>query len=169
MAIRNSRVSIHASRRTGPRQLVLVADSGTARLLQLAGARGAEKLVEIAVLEQPSARLPSRALVTDRTGRVFDSGARTGHGPKTHARHGAQSDYDPHVEETVRFARRVSRRLDVERRRNRFGGLVVISARRFLGVLRTQLSAPTRQWITREVAKDLVRAADAQVVREARS
>ena len=45
----------------------------------------------------------------------------------------------------------------------------MISAKHFLGVLRTQLSAPTRKWITREVAKDLVRAADAQVVREARS
>ena len=118
MAMRNSRVSIHATGRAAPLQLVLVADSGTARLLQLAGMRGAEKLVEIAVLEQPAAHLPSRALVTDRTGRVFDSGGRTGHGPKTHSRHGAQSDYDPHIEGTERFARRVSRRLDVERRRN---------------------------------------------------
>jgi protein required for attachment to host cells len=169
MAMRNPRVSIHVSGRSAPRQLVLVADSGTARLLEFSGARGAEKLAEIAVLDQPAAHLPSRALVTDRTGRVFDSGGRTGHGPKTHARHGAQSDYDPHVEETERFARRVSRRLDVERRRDRFGGLVVIAAKHFLGVLRPELSAPTRKWITREVAKDLVRATDAQVVREARS
>jgi protein required for attachment to host cells len=63
----------------------------------------------------------------------------------------------------------VARRLDVERRRKRFDGLVLIAAKHFLGVLRPQLSAPTRQWLLREVAKDLVRATDAQVVREARS
>lgn len=169
MANRNSRVSIQVQHRTAPMRLVLVADSGTARLLQLSGSRGGGKLVEIALLEQPAAHLPSRALVTDRTGRVFDSGARTGRGPKTRARHGAQSDYDPHVEATERFARRVARRLDTERRRNGFDGLVVIAARHFLGVLRAQLSGPTRQWTIREIAKDLIHASDAQIVREARA
>lgn len=169
MAKRNPRTSIRASARSAPWHLVLVADSGTARLLQLSGARGAGKLVEIALLEQPAAHLPSRELVTDRTGRVFDSGARTGHGPKTRSRHGAQSDYDPHVEATERFARRVSRRLDVERRRGHYDGLVVIAAKHFLGVLRRQLSGPTRQWVANEVAKDLIHASDAQIMREART
>jgi protein required for attachment to host cells len=168
MTIRNPRASIWVAPAAG-RQLLLIADSAGARLAHLSGKRGAEKLVEIAAFEQPTARKPSRALVTDRTGRVFDSGGRTGHGPMTHSRHGAQSDYDPHTEDTARFARRIARRLDVERRRNNFDGLVVIAAKHFLGVLRAQLSGPTRQWVTREVAKDLMHAADAQIVRAARS
>lgn len=169
MVIRNSRVSVPAALSARGRQLVLIADSAGARLAHLSGRRGAEELVEIAAFEQPTARQPARSLVTDRTGRVFDSGARTGHGPKTHSRHGAQSDYDPHTEDTARFARRIARRLDIERRRNSFDGLVLIAAKHFLGVLRAQLSGPTRQWVTREVAKDLLRAADAQVVRAVRS
>jgi protein required for attachment to host cells len=148
-------------------QLVLVADNGTARLLRLSGRHGAEMLVEITRMEQPEAHLPGRALVSDRTGRVFDSGGRTGHGAMTHSRHGAQSDFDPHTEGNERFARRVSRRLDIERRGNSFEGLVVIAAKHFLGVLRSQMSNPTRAWVTREVGKDLVRAADAQILRAA--
>lgn len=161
---RVARVAAPLARR---RLLVLVADGGKARLLQLSGASGEEALVELAVMEQPTARMKSSELVTDRTGRVFDSGSRTGRGAKTRSRHGAQSDYDPHVVDTERFARRIARRLDVERRRNRFPGLAIIAGKSFLGVLRSQLSAPTRAWTTREVAKDLVQATDAQILRNA--
>ena len=150
-------------------QLVLVADNGTARLLRLSGRRGAAKLEEIARLEQPAAHLPGRALITDGTGRVFDSGGRTGHGAMTRSRHGAQSDYDPHTEANERFARRVARRLDTERRGGGFDGLVVIAAKHFLGVLRSQLSNATRAWVKHEVAKDLVRATDAQILRAAQT
>ena len=152
--------------RSTPRPLIVVGDSAGVRLLRLSGRRGAHRLVEIATLEQPAAHLPGRALITDRTGRVFDSGGRTGRGAPTRSRHGAQSDYDPHVEETARFARRVARRLDVERRGGAYDGLVVIAAKHFLGVLRAQLSAPTQRWVTREIAKDLLRAKDERILRE---
>jgi protein required for attachment to host cells len=154
--------------RSAPRPLILVGDSGGVRLLRLSGRRGSQRLAEIATLEHAAAHLPGRALVTDRTGRVFDSRGRSGVGPPTRSRHGAQSDYDPHTEETVRFARRVARRLDVERRAGAFDGLVVIAAKHFLGVLRAQLSAPTKRWVTREIAKDLLRAPDEQILREVR-
>lgn len=152
--------------RSKPRPLILVADSSGARLLHIVGRHGSERLVEIATLEQPAARLPGRALVTDRTGRVFPRGGR-GSGPQSRTRHGAQSDYDPHDEETARFARRLARRLDAERRSDAFSGLKLIAAKHFLGVLRAQLSAPTQRWVEREVAKDLLRAPDAQILREA--
>lgn len=162
-----SRVAGGASTLARRRLLVLVADAGQARLLQLSGPSGEEKLVELAVMEQPTARMKASELVTDRTGRVFDSGARTGRGAKTRSRHGAQSDYDPHEVDTARFAQRIARRLDVERRRKRFPGLAIIAGKSFLGVLRGQLSAPTRAWTIREVAKDLVQASDAQILRNA--
>ena len=149
----------------GTAQLVLIADSGTARLLRLSGSKNSEILVELAVLEEPSARRPARDLVSDRTGRVFDSGSRTGKGAPTRSRHGAQSDFDPHTVETQRFAKRLARRLDLERRKGSFTGLTIVAARHFLGVLRPQLSKPTQLWTNREIGKDLVHADDAQILR----
>ena len=92
------------------------------------------------------AHLPARSLTSDRTGRVFDSGGRTGQGPRTRARHGAQSDYDPHEVEVERFARRLARRLDAERR-DGIEEMIVIAGPRLLGVLRQQLTAATRRLI----------------------
>jgi protein required for attachment to host cells len=69
--------------------------------------------------------------------------------------------------ETERFAKRVARRLDAERRKRPIGGIIIIAAPHFLGVLRPQLSGPTRKAVTREVAKDLTRARDAQILRSA--
>ena len=140
-----------------PVQYVLVADGGMARLLRIRGNQGKQTLGEVAALERPSAHSPARDLVTDRTGRVFDSMGRT--------RHGAESDYDPHAVEVDRFAKRISRRVDTERRAERINELIVIAEPRFLGVLRQQWSGPTRQVVKREVAKDLVRASDAQILK----
>ena len=158
-----------------PRTCVVVADGGTARILQASrrsapvgsGGRGAIELEEIIRLENPAARLPARSLVTDRTGRVFDSGSRVGTGPKSHARHGAQSDYDPHDVEVERFAKLLARRLDVERRRMNMEELIVIAGPRFLGVLRQQLTAALRKVVTREIDHDLVHAGNPLIRRTA--
>lgn len=146
---------------------VVVADGGEARILHACGADGGSGFTEVARIERASAHQPARALVTDRTGRVFDSGSRVGHGPKSHARHGAQSDYDPHAVEVERFAKRLARRLDIERRRAGMDELILIAEPRFLGVLRPRLSAPTRRLLRREVARDLVRADELQIRRTA--
>ena len=150
-----------------PVQFVLVADGGTARFLRVRSEDGKRSLTDVATLERISARSPARDLVTDRPGRVYDSGGRTGHGPMTHARHGANSDYDPHAIEVERFAKRIARRLDLERRNKSFDELVVIAEPRFLGVLRVHLSALTERIITRQAAKDLVRSDDARILRTA--
>lgn len=149
-----------------PIRLLLVADSGTARILRISGRAGSEKLSEVAHLELPAARLLKQEMVSDKTGRVFDRG-RGGSGPRSTARHGAASDFDPHAEEYGRFAKRIARRLDVERRAGNCHEIVIIAAPRFLGLLRPQLSGPTRQIVVREVARDLVRASDAQLLRSA--
>jgi protein required for attachment to host cells len=154
---------------------VLVADGGTARLLQAprpggsadGGGRGAIVLAEIVRLENAAAHLSGREMITDRTGRVFDSGGRSGSGPKSRARHGANSDYDPHDVEVERFARKVALRLDAERRRLGIEELVVIAGPRFLGALRQQIPAATRKVVTREIDSDLVHASDALIRRTA--
>lgn len=151
-----------------PNTGVLVADGGDARILQATrrmgtGGRGSIELVQVAHLQNAAARLPGRALVTDRTGRVFDSTTRTGSGPRSHARHGANSEYDPHEAEVERFARTVARKLDAERRRLGIEEFVLIAGPRFLGVLRQQILPATRKLVTREIDSDLVHANDALI------
>jgi len=151
-----------------PNTGVLVADGGDARILQATrrlgtSGRGSIDLVEIAHLQNAAAHLPGRALVTDRTGRVFDSTTRTGAGPRSHARHGANSEYDPHDAEVERFARTVARKLDAERRRLGIEELILIAGPRFLGVLRQQIPPATRKLVTREIDSDLVHANDAAI------
>jgi protein required for attachment to host cells len=161
-----------AVRRRLTEKFIVVADSGVARILHVARpladspARG-DQLEEVVRLDSPVARKATRELVSDRTGRVFDSASRAHVGPASHSRHGAASDFDPHTEETRRFAKRLARRLDVERRRQRIDELVLIAAPRFLGVLRPQLSGPTRELVTREVARDLTHAQDSRILRTA--
>ena len=161
--------------RRSPPHCVVVADTGTARILlasreraaEPAGGGGGITLVEVARLENPAAHLPARALVSDRTGRVFDSGVRGPRGTKTRTRHGAQSDFDPHDVVTERFARRLVRRLESDFRRGRCGELIVISGPKFLGVLRPQLTDMLRERLKREIARDLVRAEIDQIRRTA--
>ena len=122
----------------------------------------------MALLELPAAHLLKQEMVSDKTGRVFSRG-RGGAGPRSTARSGAASDFDPHTAEYERFAKRIARRLDTERRNGDCHELVIIAAPHFLGMLRPQLSGPTQKIVVREVAKDLVRAKDAQLLRTARS
>lgn len=146
------------------RRYVVVADGGEARILLARGARGGPGFEEIARIVRSSAHRPARDLVTDRTGRVFDSGSRAGIGPRSRARHGAESDYDPHAVEVQRFAKQLARRLDTECRRSGMDELTLIVEPRFLGVLRPRLSALTRRRVSREIARDLVRA-DGRLIR----
>lgn len=151
-----------------PIRLLLVADSGTARLLRISGRAPAEKLVELARMELPAAHLLKQEMVSDKTGRVFDRG-RGAQGPRSTSRHGAASDFDPHAAEYERFAGRIARRVDVERRGSLSQELVVIAAPHFLGLLRQRFSRPTQKIVVKEVAKDLVRASDARLLSTART
>jgi protein required for attachment to host cells len=146
---------------------VLVADSGKARLLRVDGAPRKRLLAEVAALDSPPARRLPQELVSDRTGRVFARARLGRQGPKGVVSAGADNESDPRIVAADRFAARVSRRIDVERRRLAMDGLVIIAAPRFLGRLRAQLSSPTRAIVQRELARDLVRANDAQILRTA--
>jgi len=148
---------------------ILVADSGSARLLRVDGAAPKRTLAEIARLECPSARRLPQELVSDRTGRLFARGNAGMLGPASRSRSGADNDSDPRIVLIDRFAASIARRLDLERRRKSFDQLVVIAAPRFLGRLRARLSAPTRALVRRELARDLLRSSDAQVLRAALS
>ena len=146
---------------------ILVADSGKARLLRVDGAPRKRLLAEVVALDSPSARKLPQDLVSDRTGRVFARARLGRQGPKGVASAGADNESDPRIVAAERFAARIGRRIDLERRRLAMDGLVIIAAPRFLGRLRAQLSNPTRAIVQRELSLDLVRASDAQILRSA--
>jgi protein required for attachment to host cells len=147
--------------------LVVVADGGRARILRREGRRYASPLVEVARFERSSAHLPARELTTDISGRVFSGGSRVGFGPRMTARHGAQSDYDPHLVQIERFARHIAARLAQLTQRQDVQEIVLIAAPRFLGVLRRSLPEPLRHRVTRELARDLTAALPQPIARAA--
>lgn len=141
---------------------VLVADGGRARIFRLVKRARSAALTEVADLIRPTARLAARQLTSDATGRVF-ARSRSGAGPRAAARAGAGSDADPHQTEIERFARRVCRLLDDERRDAALEEVVIIAEPHFLGQLRAHLSAPTRRLVTREVPRNLTRETAARI------
>jgi protein required for attachment to host cells len=143
---------------------VLVADAGRARIFRARGTARARYLEEVEDLVSPTARLARREVASDAPGRAF-ARARGGAGPRVSARSGVASDADPRAEETRRFAARVSRRLDAQRRAGAFDELRIAAAPRFLGALRDALSAPTRRIVTRELARDISRMTPAAIAR----
>lgn len=135
---------------------VLVADAGRARIFRANGRGRVRVLEELEDLVAPSARLPSRDLTSDKTGRVYARG-RGGAGPRSAARSGAASDFDPHDAENRRFATTVARRLEARRAAGDFDELRIAAAPRFLGALRPKLTAPTRRTVTVELSRDISR------------
>ena len=142
--------------------LLVVADGSEARIYDVAR-RAAPPLTLRESLVNPAARMPSRELESDRGGSVFPRAAR-GPGPRSAARASTGSDLDPHVVELERFARRVSRRLDVARRSGQAQCVWLMASKHFLGVLRQQLSGPTRKIVEWDDNRDLVRASDERIV-----
>jgi protein required for attachment to host cells len=152
--------------------LVVVADGGRARILKREGRRFAPQLLELERLERSSAHRHARDMTTDLSGRLSGrifSSARPANNtaPRVTARHGAQSDYDPHTVEVERFARQIATRLARLARQRPVQELVLIASPRFLGVLRRSLSNSQRQVVSREIPRDLTGALPQPILRAA--
>lgn len=147
--------------------MILVADGGQARILRGVADGGRAKLAEVETLARPSLHLPARALTTDLTGRVFSYAARgaSGQGRPVSTPHGAQSDYNPHQAEVLRFARRVAARLEQLLAGPDAGALVILAEPRFLGLLRKALLPAARRHLSAERAGDYVRSPLARIAR----
>lgn len=132
--------------------LVLVADSARARLFSWE--RGVPQLQEISDLVNAEARLPERALASDRQGRGFNRqrGSRTALGSTALQRNAAR-----------RFALRVSAQLATESRTRRAARLFIFSETEFLGLLRTALRSRRLGLPVRTFAKNLTRAAPQRI------
>jgi protein required for attachment to host cells len=148
---------------------VLVADGGQARVLRASGKSGPIRLRETLRLERPSLHVAKRDMTSDISVRVFSYAVRGrgGGGRPVATRHGAQSDYDPHAAEVLRFAKMVARKLDTIRRANTVDEFVLLVEPKFLGALRPQLTKSTRALVSREVSRDFVHADEKRIERAA--
>jgi protein required for attachment to host cells len=103
---------------------------------------------EVGRISDPIAHQHDRDLASDRPGRSYESVGG--------ARHAIERENDPRWQEAVRFARRISCRLDDALRKGEFEELVVVAGPPFLGLIRSELSRPARERVVHEIRKDLV-------------
>ncbi|GMW05597.1 MAG: host attachment protein [Gammaproteobacteria bacterium] len=134
---------------------VLVADGSEARIYAGRHRRAELELVE--TLSHEASRLHPRELLADAPGRIHDR-----FGPGGHS---VNAGEQMRAEERQRFAREITALLAEAQRQKKFGGLVVMAAPAFLGVLRESFSKPLAAAIIAEVPKDLV-AHDPASIRE---
>jgi len=137
------------------RSWVLVADGGRARVLDVVDRP--RRVTVISNVDRADSHLPSHSMGDDRPGRVHES-----HGA---ARHAIEPRVDPHKEGERRFAVRLAEMLDEQRAHNRFEKLIVVVPPVMLGQLRVAFSARVKGAIVAEIAKDLTKLPDSEVVR----
>lgn len=125
---------------------IVVADQAEAIFYDTSSLRKRPK--EVAHISDPAAHLHDRDFSSDRPGRSYESVGGQ--------RHAIERENDPRHREAIRFAKRISRRLDEARRKGEFDELIVVAGPPFLGVMRAEMSRPTRERVIHEVRKDLV-------------
>jgi protein required for attachment to host cells len=103
---------------------------------------------EVGHISDPLAHQHDREFSSDRPGRSYESVGGQ--------RHAIEREDDPRQREAVRFAKRISRRLDEARRKGEYDELIVVAGPPFLGLMRKELSRPTRERVVHEIRKDLV-------------
>ena len=125
---------------------ILVADQAEALFYDLPSLDAVPH--EVLRISDPAAHLHDRDLVSDRPGRSYESVGG--------ARHAIEREADPRQREAERFARRIARRLDEARRKGEYDELIVVAGPPFLGLMRKEMSRPTRERVVHEIRKDLV-------------
>ncbi|HEX9208818.1 MAG TPA: host attachment protein [Steroidobacteraceae bacterium] len=103
---------------------------------------------EVARIADTAAHLHDREFSSDRPGR--------GHAKARGTRHAFGGENDPRHREAVGFARHIANQLEEARQRDEFDDLVVVAGPAFLGLVRQEMSKPTRARVVHEVHKDLV-------------
>lgn len=125
---------------------VVVADSSRARLFGIDKPR--LPMVEQDSLLNPDARMSEHELRDDEPGATFES---HGHGQRSTD---SASMKDNH---TAQFAHMVAGHLMLMRSKGKLSKLALVAPPKFLGLLRDEFDAPSRQCVIAEVDKNLVR------------
>lgn len=135
---------------------ILVADRARARLFSLD--RGAPRMIEVADFVNPAARTPAHGCDHVPPPRVHD---RIGEG-----RHVIEAHAPPKEKAALQFAARLRTYLKHAHDEQRYRGLVLIAAPRFLGMLNAMLGARLVETVLLRVPKNLTRS-PANEIREA--
>lgn len=123
---------------------VMVANSTIARFFEV------EKdgsLKEIESFVHPESRLHARDLVSDKTGRSYESA--------TVARHAIEPRTTPKENEEDQFAKQVSEHLHTAHQKGKFKRLYIAASPHFLGLLRQAMPSSITQSLTAEIDKDI--------------
>jgi protein required for attachment to host cells len=134
---------------------IVVADQAEAIFYDVPSLEARPK--EVGRISDPLAHQHNRDLASDRPGRAYESVG--------HARHAIARENDPRQQEAVRFARRISCRLDDALHRDEFDELLVVAGPPFLGLLRKEISEQVRRRVVHTIHKDLVHS-PVEVLRE---
>ena len=132
---------------------IVVADGSQARIYSTRDRNPKLKLVR--QLTHPESREQGLDLLPNRPDRIQHNGEMT-----------ARGGMDPssvHHEEQRKFARILAEALDASCSGHEFDELVLVAAPKFLGYLRTSLSAQVGRRVIQELPKDLVNAAPPEV------
>ncbi|WP_297360654.1 host attachment protein [Acidiferrobacter sp.] len=128
---------------------ILVADRARARIVTKPNAvpSNGRDWEELEALVYPEARIPERAVLTDKPGRTFD---RKGSG-----RHAMTVEISAKEEAAARFAKTLARVLDKGRTNHLYESLILVAEPGFLGTLQANLSAQTAKKVIDRIPKDL--------------
>lgn len=127
---------------------VLISDAARARLFSAAERGQVFNLIR--EFDHPESRAANRELVTDRPGRVQQSGGSSG---KT-TRSAMEPQTDPKTEEHHVFARELAEELEKALHRNEYNHLILAAGPQFLGMLRDSLHDQVRKHVTASLDKD---------------
>lgn len=133
---------------------VLVADASHARAYQ--SRRPGDALERVADFTFDEAVPHARELRGHRPG--------SGHGGVGSAHHSVGPTSDPRREMKHHFAKRVADALEAARRQGAFKRLIVACPPAMLGDLRAELAPAVKSLVVAEVAKDLVKTPDAELL-----
>jgi protein required for attachment to host cells len=134
---------------------ILVSHRAGAHLLAMD--RKTQHLVAFRDWDNPDARLSAQDLEEDRSGRKSD--------PPTHGLRHSEKQSGTRTQCAEGFACELARSLDEARHQREFDHLVLVAPPRFLGRLRSKLSAPTAATVLGTVSKDLPSAEPEEVER----
>jgi protein required for attachment to host cells len=143
---------------------IVVADERQASFFDAVNATA--PLADCGSLRNGAAGLKDTDLETDRPGRRYGGtvGAHAQGAAGSH-HHGVDGERSTEQHDIALFAKEIARRIDVDRTKNQFDGLVLIAAPKMMGLLRKSLPSQSHSLLAGEVTKDLPQRDPAAILR----
>ena len=135
--------------------LVVVAESSRARIFEMQNPNS--PLTEVRDMVHPESRAHAQDLTSDLPGRTFD---RRGQG-----RHAMEVPMDVKEQESILFAEQLADFINAECSDRKADRLYIAAAPHFLGLLRKKLGEEAKRHIVRQIDKNLVTLAEAEIRR----